>query len=45
MDFDSVKMVATLGYGDGSVEVHKIEKNTDEDVFYFMTLELRVLQR
>lgn len=43
MDFDNKKMIVSLGYNDGSVEVHKIEKTTDGDTFYFTTPQLRVL--
>ena len=45
MDFDNIKMIVSLGYNDGSVEVHKIVKTTDGDTFFFMTAELRVLQK
>ena len=45
MDFDTTKMIVTLGYNDGSVEVLKIEKSTDGEAFYYMTKELRVQQR
>ena len=45
MDFDRAKMIVSLGYAEGSIEVLQIEKSTDGDNFYYMTKELRVLQR
>lgn len=45
MDFDINKMIATLGYIDGSVEILKIEKTVNAETFYSLNLELRVQQR
>lgn len=45
MDFDPLKMIATLGYIDGQIEVNKINQTADNERFYFITPELRVKQR
>ncbi len=46
MDFDPVKMIVSLGYINGGIEVLNIENiNEVENSFFIMTPQLRIMQK